>query len=299
MLERRKLPSYARRFVSLSIRKKRNAKRTKSKPRRLIWTAAGIFLGGLFSVGLIYFRNRGGLPFTSKEQLTELHPIPVVAEIEVPATEKIGDKLDGITDAPGVSNLLITLGDTKLIQVGAIEQTPGADLFPLPLGRACGNRGMRTLLISISDGGDENAEIRPSGYPNLEIIRASKDILWRADVFRDGLFNLSNQYDRIIVDTLAIEERGALISVGRMVQASVLTVGRGGSEPRAAYTQFVEQCAVSGVAPIAMVYLDGKGLGKGTSPSYSPKHFGGRRASHAPNRGRAKPPEGSPLIKAA
>ncbi len=226
----------------------------KSGPRTLFWVAGGMFFGGIFALGKIYWRHRKGLPFTSKEQLTKLLKVPMIAELEMPKDGNVIEQMLTLEQSPQILNLLISLRNSQLVHVTSLGDESKYGHLSWVLGRMCSNRGSKTLVISFGYRTSCSASILPTETPNLSALNLSADLLLNLNAFREGLKKLTGDFDRVFIDTTQLSETEAMFAVSVVSGVTVLTVNAE-CEQRAVYEQYVQQCRASGSSSISVVYL--------------------------------------------
>tara|TARA_R110002096_G_scaffold92441_2_gene208992 strand:- start:222 stop:2258 length:2037 start_codon:yes stop_codon:yes gene_type:complete len=214
----------------------------KAKPRTLFYAAGGVILGCLYALGMIFWRNRCGLPFTSQSQAEDLLALPTVASVQTLAGMEGMAQLTSLEQSPQMLNLLISLRNTRLIHTTSIEQESGAVLLSRAMGRVCARQGSRVLCISIRYQSQHQAGIVDdpilSGFSYLDL---PLETLAPANGFQNGIAKLFKSYDRIFVDTSQITGTAVRLEVGRFAEANLLLLQPGEGSSRSDYSHLVEE----------------------------------------------------------
>lgn len=225
----------------------------KAKPRGLFYAAGGMFLGGLYALGIIFWRNRDGLPFTSGPQASAALDAPEVATIPVVRNSQ-GTPVE---QSQEVLNLLISLRDTKLIHITSVDD----DLFAEPLSKAMGRvsarQGSRVLCIKVRRRPQPRMEIVDdpliSGLATLDL---SLESLATANSFRNGVAKLFETFNRIIVDTSEVSGNAVRLEVGRTAETNLLLLHPGKGKSRREAIRLIEEFERAGIATVSLVTVE-------------------------------------------
>ena len=214
----------------------------KAKPRTLFYAAGGVIVGGLYALGIIFWRNRHGLPFTSQSQAEELLALPTMASVQTLAGMDGLAQLTSLEQSPQMLNLLISLRNTRLIHITSIEQESAAVLLSRAMGRVCARQGSRVLCISVryqsqyQEGIVDDPLLAGFSYLDLPL-----ETLAPANGFQNGIAKLFESYDRIFVDTSQISGTAVRLEVGRFAEANLLLLQPGEGTSRSDYAHLVEE----------------------------------------------------------
>jgi len=229
----------------------------KAKPRTLFYAAGGVILGGLYALGMIFWRNRLGLPFTSQLQAEELLALPTVASVKTFAGVDGLAQLASLEQSPQMLNLLISLRNTRLIHITSIEEESAAALLSRAMGRVCARQGSRVLCISVRYQSQNRAGIVEDpllhGFSYLEV---PLETLAPAKGFQNGITKLFESYDRIFVDTSQISGPAVRLEVGRFAEANLLLLQPGEGTSRSEYSHLVEAFEKAGINSSRLVSVE-------------------------------------------
>lgn len=270
----------------------------KSHPITLLWVAAGMLAGGFLVVGLLFLRYRQGLPYTSAtqpgDQLGRSLGVPSLATLDLSSRGEQG----GGAPSPELVNLMIGLGDARVVQVSdPLGHAPGRGSLLSPLlARLLSDRGMKTLLVRLKYGADGSEAVVSNGPTGrLFVVDLPVERLLDFEAFRREIKGALENYDRILIDTTEVENREALLAVAREVDASVLLVSPGEGS-RIPFRRFVERLVGAGARFVGTVVLGGGApkrnrsremrqprFGNASGPARGKRWFGlkRRRGSHA------------------
>ena len=234
----------------------------KSKPFRLLWVVIGTILGGGFAVGVIFLRNRFGLPFTSREQLEQRFEELPVAALKVPDVGSIAEIGAQLDSAPELLNVLVSLRGAKLVHIASAEPPPGAEqessaslsVIPEIIGRMCGRHRMETLWINFDDQVEAVPQIRPAGSARLSKLTVSAERILDEKRFEEGLQKLSDRFDKVIVDTTCLAGSEARLAIAGLVISNVLLVD-GERCPRSKYERLVTRLRDPRNGELSLVYV--------------------------------------------
>ncbi len=262
----------------------------KAKPSRVLWCAAGMILGGLVALGLIFISNRRGLPFTSPAQAAEGLGLSALAALEIPCVGSVAEQMAVIDRSPQLLNILIAMRDTKVAHVTSIGGQPQFRLLPEMIGRLYGKHGRETLWIVFGYQSEKVVQSEPTDAPRLSRLELSAEQLLNCDQFRSGLDQLLEKFDRIIVDTTQLSEAEAKLAVAQLVQHTLLLVD-GQSVPRSDYEQAVKQLQAIEASELSLIYLtSASGRSTESNPSAEPHHQGARTTTKDEPQAAAKVP---------
>lgn len=226
----------------------------KAKPRTLLYAAGGMFLGGLYALGVIFWRNRNGLPYTSGSQASEALSLPEVATIPTRRGSDMYSQTALIQQSPEVLNLLISLRNTRLIHVTSIEDESPAEPLSKAMGRVCARKGSRVLCISIRSQTHHQMKIVDdsllAGFSTMDL---SLDTLAPANSFQNGIAKLFETFDRILVDTSDVSGNAVKLEVGRAAETNLLLFCPGKAKSRTDYARLLHEFERAGIESISLV----------------------------------------------
>lgn len=252
----------------------------KSKPFRLLWVAAGTILGGLFATGMIFVRNRRGLPFTSAEQASDRFDVPTIAALKIPLNGSALERMAEVERSPQLRNILIAQRNSDLVHITSLNQNSTTQLLPELIARTCAKQGIETLWISFAYLSKGPASIKPMGIANLSKLDMVADDLLDGNLFESGFSQLREKYGRIIVDTTQLSETEARLAVAQEIPSTVLLVD-GSEVPRTEYDRFMSQCGALPHNKTALVYLTSTNQLPASAPPLADHHGFGNRPSMA------------------
>ncbi|MDF1862224.1 MAG: hypothetical protein P1U87_18555 [Verrucomicrobiales bacterium] len=229
----------------------------KAKPGTLIYAAGGMILGGLCGLGLIFWKNRHGLPFTSQSQAEKQLSLATVASIPSPADGSRESRLTLLERSREMVGLLISLGGSKLIHVASIDKESPGEILSTAMSRACARQDLSVLLISIHYRIQRPADIvSDQSIAGLSLLDLPLEILTPPNGFQSGVTKLFESFDRIIVDTSRISEKAACLEVGRSAEKNLLLIQPGRGSFRSGYCDLVEELESAGVRNMALVSIE-------------------------------------------
>lgn len=229
----------------------------KAKPGTLLYAAGGMILGGFYALGLIFWKNRFGLPFTSQSQAEKKLSLATVASIPTPSDGSRESRLALLERSREMVGLLISLGDSKLIHVTSIDKESPGEILSTAMSRACARQDLRVLLISIHYRIQRPADIvSDRSVAGLSLLDLPLEILTPPNGFRNGVGKLFESFDRIIVDTSRISEKAARLEVARSAEKNLLLVQPGRGSFRSGYCDLVEDLERAGVRNTALVSVE-------------------------------------------
>ena len=229
----------------------------KAKPQTLFYAAGGVILGAIYALGLIFWKNRNGLPFTSQSQAEGILDLPTVASIQMRADSDGVFQLASLEQSEQILNLLISLQSTRLIHLTSLEQDSSVALLSKSMGRACARQGSRVLCISIRSQIRGHAEIEGDPLlPGFSFLDLPMDTLASENGFRNGIASLFERYDRIFVDTSLVSGQAVKIEVGRSAESNLLLLPLGKGKARPEYRALLEEFRRAGIESTCLVSVE-------------------------------------------
>ncbi|MEM6279264.1 MAG: GNVR domain-containing protein [Verrucomicrobiota bacterium] len=235
----------------------------KSKPTTKLWMAAAGLLGVITACGLLMFRYREGLPYTTRSQVSEEPDLARATSLNLSKAGKRGE----LSDDPDILNLAIVTGAAKVIHITSPSPDPEASSVVKAIARALSSQQQRVLIVRLDFEGvvSENqiSEIEPSWVSQIHL---SPRRLLDPDSFRSGLEKSLLSFDRILIDSTPLNRWDTILATASHAD-STFALTRKFSFSRTHYRRFFGLLDHSGAGTLSAILLEGKWKGRGKRKS--------------------------------
>lgn len=224
-----------------------------SKPAALL---AGVFMGGLFSLGLIGSDMLRGSPFRNRRQIEERLDVPVVAEISTPSRggndAELLEAMTGVLLAPEHR-------EAGLIHLSSLSENDEGLRVAACLASASAYYACPTLLISVAAGGDPRMPVnlvpQPSQTENLHTLRLPASFLVAPREAWQLLSPHRVRFNRIIIESTAFKQESQIPSAVASLADANLVLVQGDSGTRREVQQRVSCLARGANGSLAVILL--------------------------------------------